>query len=919
MRRYEDIKLKQGLSNPVIVALILLIVTIPVFAPESAISDGVAWLEANQDPYGLWGTEKKTPFRDATVVVEILNNLAADESAISNGLNAISAITTTSTDYLARKITAMASQSDAYVSPDLLDSLVNMQNDDGGWGYSKGYGSNVLETALALKALKLASDSNMASLGAGVSYLLSQQNGDGGWSFLSGDSSRVFYTAHAIIALALLADNYNVATQMQNGVDWLVTQIHGDGGFGTGGASNAYETGLALAAIAKVDTLSPAAINARNYLDTTQLANGSWNDDAYSTAMALYGIINYLGLQSRSVVLWPGVNLLGLPVEPLDTVTSSDLLSRIPACTEIKGWDRTSQSWLVGDFPIAMQDGFFAQVSEFGSMAVFGKLLGENQCTMLQQGLNIVSVPNENACYTGYSLINDIGDCVEAHQWNRLTQRWVSAIKITADTMLGYDFAVDPGNGYFVRVSAPGQWCTKACDTIPEPTLPDLLLTSDDILLDPNPVAVDSPVAIVAMMHNIGTDTAFAPTLDFYLGDPYAGGLYLGVRDDIPDIPPQSSTQYYYGFIFTFPWTFTDEIYVIADYFNAIQELDETNNSAHKTLQVVSGKLAPTGPFDGDDTRTLQAGGVDLHSLGGETSIGLQPYRRLIDAKHPPASVGAAEATVIDKVSVGSITSSSAIITWVTDELTYGWINYGPSKPPGYSAYEVNPGGELHLVELDNLPDTTTYYFEVVSDSITDNNDSVYYSFTTTAAGAGKPSVLYGRVLDTNSTPLSGVIVSVMLRRNGGSSSYPLTNTTSPDGVWLLNLGNLKSPTSSDVMTYQEGDTISISCEGGSAGTADTTVLLSASPQDVGITMLRGSCCRNRGNVDSVIGPTGPVDVADLTYLVAYLFQGGDPPLCEEEGNVDGLTGAGGPIDVADLTYLVNYLFRGGPPPPPCP
>ncbi|RKX28810.1 MAG: hypothetical protein DRP47_03420 [Candidatus Zixiibacteriota bacterium] len=56
------------------------------------------------------------------------------------------------------------------------------------------------------------------------------------------------------------------------------------------------------------------------------------------------------------------------------------------------------------------------------------------------------------------------------------------------------------------------------------------------------------------------------------------------------------------------------------------------------------------------------------------------------------------------------------------------------------------------------------------------------------------------------------------------------------------------------------------------------------------------------------------IDVADLTYLVAYLFTGGPPPPCEDEGDVDGSDG----IDVADLTYLVAYLFTAGPEPPPC-
>ena len=70
-------------------------------------------------------------------------------------------------------------------------------------------------------------------------------------------------------------------------------------------------------------------------------------------------------------------------------------------------------------------------------------------------------------------------------------------------------------------------------------------------------------------------------------------------------------------------------------------------------------------------------------------------------------------------------------------------------------------------------------------------------------------------------------------------------------------------------------------------------------------------CCVNRGNADG----EGGINVADLTYLVDFLFFGGDTPPCPEEGNVD----AGGGINVADLTYLVDYLFFYGLPPAPCP
>ncbi|MEW5994273.1 MAG: HYR domain-containing protein [Candidatus Zixiibacteriota bacterium] len=77
-------------------------------------------------------------------------------------------------------------------------------------------------------------------------------------------------------------------------------------------------------------------------------------------------------------------------------------------------------------------------------------------------------------------------------------------------------------------------------------------------------------------------------------------------------------------------------------------------------------------------------------------------------------------------------------------------------------------------------------------------------------------------------------------------------------------------------------------------------------------------CCEQRGNVDNIVGIGGPIDVADLTYLVAHLFSGGSPPPCPEQGNADSVIGNGGPIDVADLTFLVSYLFQGGQAPSSC-
>ncbi len=73
------------------------------------------------------------------------------------------------------------------------------------------------------------------------------------------------------------------------------------------------------------------------------------------------------------------------------------------------------------------------------------------------------------------------------------------------------------------------------------------------------------------------------------------------------------------------------------------------------------------------------------------------------------------------------------------------------------------------------------------------------------------------------------------------------------------------------------------------------------------------SCCTGiRGDANN---SGGNATIADLTFLVSYLFNSGPMPACFEEGNANGI----GKITIADVTYLVQYLYAGGPPPATCP
>jgi hypothetical protein len=58
----------------------------------------------------------------------------------------------------------------------------------------------------------------------------------------------------------------------------------------------------------------------------------------------------------------------------------------------------------------------------------------------------------------------------------------------------------------------------------------------------------------------------------------------------------------------------------------------------------------------------------------------------------------------------------------------------------------------------------------------------------------------------------------------------------------------------------------------------------------------------------------GEINIADVVFLVNYLFVGGPAPSPLEVGDVN----CNGEIDFSDAVFLVNYLFIGGPIPPSC-
>lgn len=188
-----------------------------------------------------------------------------------------------STENLARRI-SLNYRNGASVTAD-VDVLLSHKNDDGGFGTREGYDSTVIDTAYALWGLGLANVSSSSITNEAIAFIVSEQLVDGSWTNDSRPHESIALTSLVLETLRLYSVRFNLQQTINRASNYLHAQKNAAGIW----VGNEHTTD-ALVALIPITTEPSIYTDALTHLKSSQLPNGSWSNDTYITARALYSI-----------------------------------------------------------------------------------------------------------------------------------------------------------------------------------------------------------------------------------------------------------------------------------------------------------------------------------------------------------------------------------------------------------------------------------------------------------------------------------------------------------------------------------------------------------------------------------------------------------------------------------------------------
>lgn len=498
---------------------------------DPGIASGLRFLEGKRNGVGGW-FDTSLVARDTSQVLLAKREADLDPGALAAGREFLLGRRSENHQSLARTLEGLMAAADDPGA--FIDELARRQNGDGGWSLDPSHGSDVLTTALALRSLRRAGFTDLAAVGRAFDFLGSEQRSDGGWEIQPNEVSHTVVTAEVLSALGLWKDRFDLSSLVGPGAAFLRSRQNPDGGFGSS-PSTPTETALALIALTDAgEAGSSVALAAQNYLVSTQLSDGSWEEDVFTTAAAVRALkrrgVN-LHVQASSLVANPMRPLAGAEVVFTSLVRN---LGTAPATGVVVRFFRTP-----GDFPIPSPL----------SVPAGAQLLA-------QQEIPLVSGASEV----------------------QVSFTWPTAGR---EGLHNVYLAVDPFNA-IGEIDETDNVSVASLSVVGDPI--DLEITPENILLSQIRPRSGSVVTFQAAVRNRGGEAARDVRVRFTVGSP---GTPFG-GDQILSAIPAHQAALASASLDTTGLSGPVPIVVAVDPLGAIDEADETNNIASSDFIVAS-------------------------------------------------------------------------------------------------------------------------------------------------------------------------------------------------------------------------------------------------------------------------------------------------------------------------------------------
>lgn len=245
-----------------------------------AIQKGVNWLTAQIQTDGNLSaavTVLSTPLQAQTEAALALHatGTAAPVALLSN---IAAADAGGSAEYLSRKISVAATQNN--VNPADVAALQGLAVSKSGFASSTALTASTLDTAQALLALAAAGTSDPTTTASALTYLISQQTSSGNFN-IYGSQTSLYTTAYAVMAMAAHRATGGIANNLQAAQTWLLAARQ------SGTYESTLSNSVALLALTKLTSDTSVLNPLVDALTAAQDGGGSWQQDAYLTAMAV--------------------------------------------------------------------------------------------------------------------------------------------------------------------------------------------------------------------------------------------------------------------------------------------------------------------------------------------------------------------------------------------------------------------------------------------------------------------------------------------------------------------------------------------------------------------------------------------------------------------------------------------------------